>query len=37
MKILHSTTEFFPYIKVGGLSDMIASLSQFQAKKHEVH
>lgn len=37
MRIFHSTTEFFPYIKVGGLSDMIASLSQYQAKKHEVH
>jgi len=37
MRILHATTEFFPYIKVGGLSDMVASLSEYQAKKHEIH
>lgn len=37
MKILHSTAEYFPYIKVGGLSDMLASLAKRQSKNHEVH
>lgn len=37
MKIFHASTEFFPYIKVGGLSDMLASLADFQSHKHEVH
>lgn len=36
MKILHTSAEFFPYIKVGGLSDMLASLSKFQAREDEV-
>ncbi|MCB1143555.1 MAG: glycogen synthase [Leptospiraceae bacterium] len=37
MKILHTAAEFFPYIKVGGLSDMLASLSKYQSKNNEVH
>lgn len=37
MKIFHSTAEFYPFIKAGGLSDMISSLSKEQAKKHQVH
>jgi starch synthase len=37
MKILHTTAEFFPYIKVGGLSDMLASLSRYQSIENEVH
>ncbi|MCZ8156781.1 MAG: glycogen/starch synthase [Leptospira sp.] len=36
MKILHATAEYFPYIKMGGLSDMLSSFSKEQAKKHEV-
>lgn len=36
MKILHTTAELFPFIKVGGLSDMLASLSRFQSHEHEV-
>lgn len=31
MKILHTTAEFFPYIKAGGLSDMLSSLSEYQS------
>jgi len=37
MKILHTTAEYFPYIKAGGLSDMLASLSRYQAEIYEVH
>ncbi len=37
MKILHTSAEFFPFIKVGGLSDMLASLSRYQSDIHEVH
>ncbi len=37
MKILHTTAEFFPFIKVGGLSDMLASLAEYQSHNHEVH
>ena len=37
MKILHTTAEFFPYIKVGGLSDMLASLSKYQSIENDVH
>ena len=37
MKILHTTAELFPYLKVGGLSDMLASLSKIQSKENEVH
>lgn len=37
MRILHTTSEFFPYIKVGGLSDMLSSLSKAQLREHEVH
>lgn len=36
MKILHATAEYFPYIKMGGLSDMLSSFSKEQAKTHEV-
>ncbi|MDX1961481.1 MAG: glycogen/starch synthase [Leptospiraceae bacterium] len=36
MKIFHSTAEYFPFIKVGGLSDMLSSFSRFQAKENEV-
>ncbi len=36
MKILHATAEYFPYIKMGGLSDMLSSFSKEQAKKHTV-
>jgi starch synthase len=31
LKILHTTAEFFPYIKAGGLSDMLSSLSEYQS------
>jgi starch synthase len=37
MKILHTTAEFFPFIKVGGLSDMLASLGSYQSNENEVH
>lgn len=37
MKILHTTAEFFPYIKAGGLSDMLSSLSRYQAELYDVH
>lgn len=37
MKILHATAEYFPFIKMGGLSDMLSSLSKEQAKTFEVH
>jgi starch synthase len=37
MKILHTTAEFFPYLKIGGLSDMLASLGKFQSKEDEIH
>lgn len=37
MKILHTTAEYFPYIKAGGLSDMLSSLSRYQADIYEVH
>ena len=36
MKILHTTAEFFPYIKAGGLSDMLSSLSNFQSGTDEI-
>ncbi|WP_109022123.1 glycogen/starch synthase [Leptospira kobayashii] len=36
MKILHATAEYFPYIKMGGLSDMLASLSKEQSQNHQV-
>lgn len=36
MKIFHATAEFFPYIKMGGLSDMLSSLSKQQSETHEV-
>jgi len=36
MQILHSTAEYFPFIKMGGLSDMLSSLSRQQAKSHRV-
>jgi len=36
LKILHTTAEFFPYIKAGGLSDMLSSLSDYQSKENEV-
>ncbi|MDZ4724695.1 MAG: glycogen/starch synthase [Leptospira sp.] len=36
MKILHATAEYFPFIKMGGLSDMLSSFSKEQAKKHDV-
>lgn len=37
MKILHVTAEYFPYIKAGGLADMVASLSKAQADEHSVY
>ncbi|HNF25891.1 MAG TPA: glycogen/starch synthase [Leptospiraceae bacterium] len=37
MKILHTSAELYPYIKVGGLSDMLASIAKEQANRHEVH
>lgn len=37
MKILHTTAEYFPFIKAGGLSDMLSSLSRFQSDFNEVH
>lgn len=36
MKIFHATAEFFPYIKMGGLSDMLSSLSKEQSVSNEV-
>ncbi len=36
MKILHCTAEYFPFIKSGGLSDMLSSLSVAQAKLIDV-
>jgi starch synthase len=36
MKILHATAEYFPYIKMGGLSDMLSSFSKELSKKHDV-
>jgi starch synthase len=36
MKIFHASAEFYPYIKMGGLSDMLSSLAKEQAKSHEV-
>jgi|JI8StandDraft_1071087.scaffolds.fasta_scaffold01836_4 starch synthase len=36
MKILHATAEYFPYIKMGGLSDMLSSFSKEQSKRHSV-
>lgn len=36
MKILHTTAEYFPFIKSGGLSDMLSSLTIEQAKSDEV-
>ena len=36
MKILHTTAEFFPYIKAGGLSDMLSSLSEYQSRENEI-
>lgn len=37
MKILHASAEYFPYIKMGGLADMLASLTKEQAKTEEVY
>ncbi|TGL57712.1 glycogen/starch synthase [Leptospira jelokensis] len=37
MKILHASAEYFPYIKMGGLADMLASLTKEQAKAEEVY
>jgi starch synthase len=37
LKILHTTAEFFPYIKSGGLSDMLSSLSVAQSASHSVY
>ncbi|TGL15580.1 glycogen/starch synthase [Leptospira meyeri] len=37
MKILHASAEYFPYIKMGGLADMLASLTKEQAKSEEVY
>lgn len=36
MKIFHCSAELYPYIKMGGLSDMLASLAKEQAKENEV-
>ncbi|MCC5813189.1 MAG: glycogen synthase [Leptospira sp.] len=36
MKILHATAEFYPYIKMGGLSDMLSSVTKEQSKTHET-
>lgn len=37
MKILHASAEYFPYIKMGGLADMLASLTKEQAQSEEVY
>ncbi|TGL42488.1 glycogen/starch synthase [Leptospira perdikensis] len=37
MKILHASAEYFPYIKMGGLADMLASLTKEQSKTEEVY
>ncbi|TGM56217.1 glycogen synthase [Leptospira biflexa] len=37
MKILHASAEYFPYIKMGGLADMLASLTKEQARTEEVY
>ncbi|TGL08454.1 glycogen synthase [Leptospira bouyouniensis] len=37
MKILHASAEYFPYIKMGGLADMLASLTKVQAQSEEVY
>lgn len=37
MKILHASAEYFPYIKMGGLADMLASLTKEQMKTEEVY
>ncbi|MCW7468662.1 glycogen/starch synthase [Leptospira kanakyensis] len=37
MKILHASAEYFPYIKMGGLADMLASLTKEQAKTEKVY
>lgn len=36
MNIFHSSAEFYPYIKMGGLSDMLSSLAKEQSKNHNV-
>lgn len=36
MKLFHATAEYYPYIKMGGLSDMLSSLSKEQSKKHKT-
>lgn len=37
MKILHASAEYFPYIKMGGLADMLASLTKEQAHSEEIY
>ncbi|XDD46021.1 glycogen/starch synthase [Leptospira sp. WS39.C2] len=37
MKILHASAEYFPYTKMGGLADMLASLTKEQAKTEDVY
>lgn len=37
MKILHASAEYFPYIKMGGLADMLASLTKEQAVTDQVY
>ncbi|MCG6150547.1 glycogen/starch synthase [Leptospira bandrabouensis] len=37
MKILHASAEYFPYIKMGGLADMLSSLTKEQAETEEVY
>ncbi|WCL50425.1 glycogen/starch synthase [Leptospira sp. GIMC2001] len=36
MNIFHTSAEFYPYIKMGGLSDMLASLAKEEAKNNKV-
>ncbi|MDF3821743.1 glycogen/starch synthase [Leptospira sp. 96542] len=36
MKILHASAEYFPYIKMGGLADMLASLTNSQTSGDSV-
>jgi starch synthase len=37
MKIVHATAEFFPYAKIGGLADMVGSLtSTLSDKGHDI-
>jgi starch synthase len=37
MKILHASAEYFPYTKMGGLADMLASLTKEQSRTEEVY